>query len=331
MKYITLQNTDLTVSNLCLGGGNFGDKLNKEEAFEILDSYVSQGGSFIDTANVYCRWVKGLGNSSEQMLGEWLKSRNAYKEVSIATKGGHYNLDTPNISRITKADIKADLEESQKTLGLETIDFYWLHRDNEEKSMEEIIDILEELKQEGHIRYYGLSNYKTERLIEGEKYLESKGKKGIFGVSNRWSLAGISEEVKSTGDKTLVTYGEKEEEWHKRTGVPMIPYSSTAFGFFEKLKESKAIIKNGDVTERGMLDHIPANIIKAYLNKENLLMYEKLLFLQDKTGHSLQALSLAYLLNQPFQVVPIGSVRNLNQLKGFLEASEIEVDIKEYR
>jgi len=75
------------VSPLCLGGMNFGlsqkDKYGectKETAFEILDHFYSQGGNFIDTANVYHY------GESERWLGEWMKSRNNRNEIVLATK-----------------------------------------------------------------------------------------------------------------------------------------------------------------------------------------------------------------------------------------------------
>ena len=73
MKRIRLSGTDLLVSNICLGGGNFGEKLTKETVFQVLDTYTEAGGNFIDTANVYCRWIPGLANISEEIIGEWLK------------------------------------------------------------------------------------------------------------------------------------------------------------------------------------------------------------------------------------------------------------------
>ncbi len=60
-------------------------------------------------------------------------------------------------------------------MGLETVDFYWLHRDDTDKPIEEIMDIMETLKKEGKIRYYGLSNYQISRAEEARNYLESKG------------------------------------------------------------------------------------------------------------------------------------------------------------
>ena len=153
MKKLILKETDLELSNVCLGTANFGEKLTKEQAYEVLDTYVAAGGNFIDSANVYCKWIEELGNCSEQYLGSWLRDRKAYNKIVIATKGGHYDFKAPEISRVREETIRADLEESLQTLGVDHIDFYWLHRDDESVDITEIVDIMETLVKEGKIRY----------------------------------------------------------------------------------------------------------------------------------------------------------------------------------
>lgn len=125
MNYKTLKDTDLSLSSVCLGSAGFGDKVNQETAFEILDGFVRGGGNFIDTANFYCKWVPGLGNCSERVLGAWLKARGAYQNVVIATKGAHYYMQGDvKQERVTEEEIRKDLDESRRSLGLDVIDLY---------------------------------------------------------------------------------------------------------------------------------------------------------------------------------------------------------------
>ena len=138
MKYIQLKNTDLNISPICLGTAGFGDKSDLEKSFEILNAFVRAGGNFIDTANVYCKWLKGHGNCSEQIIGKWLKESGMQGKVIVATKGAHYSFEDPGHSRVNKEDIRMDLDESCRTLGKDEMDFYWLHRDDPEKPAEEI-------------------------------------------------------------------------------------------------------------------------------------------------------------------------------------------------
>ncbi len=326
MKHIVLKGTDLKVSNICLGGGNFGEKLNRETVYKVLDAFVEGGGNFIDTANVYCRWISGLANCSEEMIGEWLKSRDAGNKVIIATKGAHYDFKEPHISRATKEDIRHDLHESMKTLGLDRIDLYWLHRDDKNKPIEEIMDWMEELVKEGKIRYYGASNFNKERMEKARIYAGKNYLQGFSAVSNLWSAASVNPVYHTMRDATMELIDEASYEWHKQTKMPFIPYTSTANGFFEKLYRANPEVKEGELLtpaeELGLSD----KLIKTYLNKRNLSLYEEFLAIHKENGASLIALSLAFLLNQPFEVVPVSSVTKLEQLNGLLEASEIPMD-----
>lgn len=190
MKYIQLNNTELNISPICLGTAGFGDKSDLEKSFEILNAFVWAGGNFIDTANVYCKWLKGHGNCSEQIIGKWLKESGMQGKVIVATKGAHYSFEDPGRSRVNKEDIRMDLDESCRTLGKDEMDFYWLHRDDPEKPAEEIVDILEELKKEGRIRYYGFSNYRTERLKEIAQCLRERNLQG----SQQYPISGVLQE-----------------------------------------------------------------------------------------------------------------------------------------
>ncbi len=333
MKKIQLTNTDLSVSNICLGCGNFGTKLNKESAFAVMDSYLEGGGNFLDTANVYCRWIPGNANSSEEFIGEWLKSRRAYNKVIIGTKGAHYDFNTPEISRVTKEDIRKDLEESLTTLGLETIDLYWLHRDDKNKEIEEILDWMEQLVREGKIRYYGASNFSVDRMEEARKYANLNKLQGFSAVSNQWSAAGVNAGCNINQDSSMEFMDKTFYKWHKNTNTPIVPYTSTAYGFFEKLYALKPGIKDGKVLEPKAVEGLDKELLQAYLNQRNLEMYEDFLKIHEDTGKSLFSISLALLTNQPFDTVPVVSVSRVSQLDGVREASDIILEeglIKKY-
>ena len=331
MKYIQLNNTDLNVSRICLGTAGFGDKLDQEKSFKVLDTFVQAGGNFIDTANVYCKWLEGHGNCSEQIIGKWLKDRGTQGKVIVATKGAHYSFEDQGRSRVNREDIRTDLDESCRTLGTDVIDFYWLHRDDPEKPVEEVVDILEELQKEGRIRYFGFSNYRTKRLKEIQKCLEERNHPGITAVSNQWSLAGINPGGNTNPDPTLVEFSREEYKWHCETKTASIPFSSTAMGFFSRLQKMGVPYteKVDTFWMRNMesqIANLSESIKKSYWNETNLRTYQKLLKLQKETGHSLQSLSLAYFFHQPFQKVPVTGVSNLNQLKDALAACDIDFE-----
>lgn len=326
MKCIKLGKTDLLVSKICLGTANFGEKLSKDKAFSILDEFVDNGGNFIDTANVYCRWVAGLDNIGEQIIGEWMRKKSAKNSVVIATKGAHYNFSNPEISRVNKKDITADLEDSLKTLGLDCIDFYWLHRDDENTPIGEIIEVMEELVRAGKIRYYGASNYKQSRMEQAQKYAAQKGYAGFSAVSNQWSLAGINREKNMNPDPSLVFMDNPYFKWHLAEKMPSIPYSSTAHGFFQRMKNAGSVVQDGKLVSVEDEKLLPQGLMDAYLNERNLKIFEELSALSQQYGVSVHGLSLALMSSCGFDVVPVAAVSRNEQLKDFFDAGNIDVE-----
>ncbi len=322
MKKVVIPNTDLIVSNICLGAGNFGDKLNEEQAYEVLDKYVSAGGNFIDTAQVYCRWVTG-DNSSEQYLGRWLKSRNTYQNVIIATKGAHYHLeDKEKTPRVNKKEVAIDLESSLLTMGLDCIDLYYLHRDDPQKPVEEIVDFCEEFVKEGKIRYYAFSNWDLHRASSALEYAKSTGKNGFVALSNQYSLAYVEKENNMNQDKTISLTDMEYLSWHTKTQIPLIPYTSIANGFYEKLQKSGAY-RDGNLHQKILKESMSEKMIKAFINPCNLRRYEILEKLRKDYNYTMIELSLAYLTNHSAPIIPVVSVRNTLQLEQIVHSSEI--------
>lgn len=328
MRYKILAGTDLNVSAVCLGGGSYGDKVNKEDAFLQLDRFFEAGGNFIDTANVYCRWVAGE-NCSEEIIGEWLRSRGKRQTAIVATKGAHYDLKRPDVPRVNREAVRTDLEESLRTLGLECIPFYWLHRDDPKRPVEEIIDFCEDFRKEGKIRYYGVSNWTAERVSEAAAYAKEKGYSGIRAVSNQYSLAFLDREKRKNGDPTLVMTDPAYLKWHEETGMPLIPYTSTAGGFYAKLHELAPDVRegclydgNGNPDPSGDCLSLSEGGKKAYLNSVTLRRYEYMKQFGREQGLSMMDMSIGYLTGLDFQVVPAASASNLTQLEELIAAAD---------
>lgn len=315
-----MNGTDLMVSDICLGGGCFGSKLTEKQSFEVLDRYVDLGGNFIDTAKVYCGWIPGMDRISENIIGRWLKDRNSNHDIVVATKGAHFDFNKPSAPRVSREEVRRDLDESREILGLDTIDFYWLHRDDESKDIGEIIDFMEELVKEGKIRYYGASNYSVERLREAQEYAKRTGKKGFSGVSNQWSLASKRDAAieQEKEQSSLITTSYEQYLWHKETQVPLIPYSSTAEGFFYKMYQEGRRLDQKDTKKS-------AGTSSIYWTDRNLLIYNDLLRLNKEKGLSFISMSIAYLLSQPFQVFPVCGVSHIEQLGELIQGTRVKL------
>lgn len=182
MEYITLKNSDLKVSRICMGGcpmGGYGWGSNvlEQELVDAVHSALDNGVNFFDTADTY-----GLGQS-EITLGKALKGRRD-KAVIASKFGVHAMKGTPTFYDNSPEWIKTSIEGTLKRLGTDYLDLYQIHYRDGKTPIEEVIDTLDELKKKGYIRYYGLSN------IHQEDLAELKAQKGKFvSFQDEYSLA----------------------------------------------------------------------------------------------------------------------------------------------
>ena len=160
-----LGGSQLAVAPLCFGGNVFGWTADEKTSFALLDAFVDAGFDFVDTADVYSRWVSGHeGGESEAIIGKWLKSRGRRDKVVIATKVG---MDMgPGGKGLKAAHIRKSVEQSLKRLQTDHIDLYYSHADDAETPLEETLQAHADLVSEGKVRVIGASNYSAARLRE---------------------------------------------------------------------------------------------------------------------------------------------------------------------
>jgi aryl-alcohol dehydrogenase-like predicted oxidoreductase len=158
MRYKLLGKSGLRVSELCLGGMTFGEDwgsmlpgASKEEAKKIFDHFVSKGGNFVDTANVY------QNGTSEKYVGEFIS--NEREKFVVATK---YTLttnpDDPNASGNHRKNLVQSVDASLKRLNTHYIDLLWVHIWDPMTPIEEVMRSLDDLIRSGKILYIGISD-----------------------------------------------------------------------------------------------------------------------------------------------------------------------------
>jgi aryl-alcohol dehydrogenase-like predicted oxidoreductase len=307
MRYIAIPNTDLRVSAICLGSATFGSEIPSGEAFRTMDAFAAAGGNFIDSARVYADWLPSGHGASETTIGKWLTRHGHRDKLIIATKGGHPDLKTMSISRMTPKDVGDDIAESLRCLGTSYIDLYWLHRDDVSKPVAYIIDMMEAFVARGRIRYYGCSNWNAPRIREAMEYAKSKGVKGFVGDQPLWSLA--SWNPGAIGDPTLVAMSPELFELHKKTGLAVMCYSSQAKGFFTKYARDR--------------ENLAPGVKRRYLNDANLARAERVIEIANDLRVPVAAIPVAWLTSQPFPTVPIIGPRNAAQLEESLTAADL--------
>ena len=176
MKTTTLGFTNVPVSSLCLGAMYLGTRQDEATSFRLLDIYVEAGGFFIDTANIYARWVDGYrGYESENLLGRWMKARKNRARMFIATKVG-FEVPYYGVERgLPAATIIQECEKSLRNLGVETIDLYYAHCDDLNTPLEETLQAFDQLVKAGKVRTLGASNYMAWRLEEARWISQAHG------------------------------------------------------------------------------------------------------------------------------------------------------------
>ena len=155
----TLKNDkyEIKLPSLTFGTSDFMRHDNDEVYFELLDTYCSCGGWFIDTARVYCDWLENGHNSSEGVIGRWIKARNNRDKIVLATKGGHPAMGHMDKNRLSREDLEKDINDSLECLGTDYVDIFFLHRDDTKVPVEEIqqgIAGFVNTEQRQQIRYY---------------------------------------------------------------------------------------------------------------------------------------------------------------------------------
>src|SRR5579863_1836540 len=174
MKTRKLGGTSLEVSPICLGGNVFGWTADEPTSFSILDEFVGAGFNFVDTADVYSRWVPGhKGGESETVLGSWFQRSGKRKKVILATKVG-IEL-APDKKGLSKAYILREVEDSLARLQTDYIDLYQSHKDDSETPIEETLSAYDQLIKQGKVRAIGASNYRAERLAEALEISKQHG------------------------------------------------------------------------------------------------------------------------------------------------------------
>ncbi len=309
MRYIRLPRTDLKSSVICLGSMVSDER---SPLMVCFDEFVERGGNCFDTANMYGRWLPEGTNVNEQVFGRWLARKGpAFRDsIILCTKGGHPPLGHMDQHRLSKQDIASDLEESLRALQVETVDLYWLHRDDPSMPVSEILTYLNEFAAQGKIRFFGVSNWRASRIREADAYAREHGIQGFVANQPMWSYALINQSA--IDEHTMVAMDEDAFLFHSKTGLSVLPYSSNAKGYFQKQILGETMRKD---------------YATWYDRPENRARLDILVEVAAERECSVTQVSLAYMLAQPFPTIPIVGFSGSHQLLESMAAVDISFDL----
>ncbi len=298
MRKVTIPHTDLEVSHICLGTGSMGAEVGESDSFALLDAFVAAGGTFLDTAHVYGDWLPGAKHKSERTLGRWLAQTGQRDRIILATKGGHPDLGAMHISRMTPRDILIDLEESRECLGVETIDLYWLHRDDLTQPVGDIMEMLQAQVEAGTIRYFGCSNWQPERIVAAQAHATAHGFPSFVASQIWWSLAvpnlGTVQADHAMMDDAAMAF-------YRASDMAVVAYTSQARGFFSKASS-------------GGIAALPEAVSRDFRNDQTEARLSRAVELATRLDTSVSAIVRAYISSQPFVAIPIIGCRTVDQL-----------------
>ncbi len=304
MEYIKLKNSDLEVSRICMGGcpmGGYGwGEVQEKELIDAVHTALDEGITIFDTADTY-----GLGQS-EITLGKALGERR--KDVAIATKFGVRAGNGPTYYDNSPKYIRTALEGSLKRLGTDYVDLYQIHYRDGKTPLSEVVDTLIQLKKEGKIRYFGLSNIHEEDLTEVEE-----NKEYFVSFQDEYSLAHRQNEE----DIRLIS--------GKLNLTPMT-WGSLGQGILTGKYDRNAAFGSNDRRSRDIYDNFHG---KKLL--KNLDIVDVMRKIAENHGKTVSSVAIRFILDcLPGSVVLCGSKRP-SQVLGNVEGADWSLAVDEIR
>ncbi|KGQ70339.1 aldo/keto reductase [Chelonobacter oris] len=318
MQYRQLGNTDLHVSLICLGTMTFGEQNSEAEAHRQLDYAVAQGVNFIDTAEMYPVPPNGSTyGKTETYIGSWLTKQPRDKLI-VASKiaGPSRANDNQNYirggSRFSREQIIAACNASLKRLQTDYLDLYQLHWPERQVNffgqlgltaldeadditpLQESLEALQTLQQQGKIRHFGLSNDTPWGVMECLRLQRELSLPRVVSVQNPYNLLNRSYEVGLS-------------EISLREQVGLLAYSPLAFGLLSGKYRTQPWPEKGRLTlfER----------FKRYTKPKGFEAVERYAEIAEQAGISLTALALAFVNQQSFVASNIIGATTQEQLK----------------
>ena len=288
----------IVVAPIALGGNVFDWTASEATSFAVLDAFVDAGGTMIDTADVYSAWVPGhKGGESEALIGRWLKRDPAKRDkVVIATKVGY----TAGLATDT---IAPSCEASLRRLGVDTIDLYYQHKDDESVPLAESLAEFDGLARQGKIRAIGLSNFTAERVGEAMAAARDNGLTEPSALQPWYNLIDRSKFEGPLRDAAI------------REGLAVFPYYSLANGFltgkYRSTDDAGKSVRGGRMGE--------------YLNERGFKILAALEEVAAETGAAMASVALAWLKSQPAIAAPIASATNIGQAHELIAALTLEL------
>ncbi|KAH9075006.1 NADP-dependent oxidoreductase domain-containing protein [Lactarius deliciosus] len=310
------------VSPLQLGAMSIGDKwqdfgmgsMDKTSSFKLLDAYFDAGGNFIDTANNY------QDETSEVFIGEWAEKRGIRDQLVIATKytTNYKRGQEGNIARMVNysgnntKSLHVSVEASLKKLRTTYIDLLYVHWWDYTTSVEEVMNSLHVLVQQGKVLYLGISDTPAWVVSKANQYAKDHGKTPFCIYQGNWSVLDRSFE------RDIIPMARSE-------GLALAPWGVLAGG---KIRTNAEEARRKESGEKGRM------IFSA--NWERTPEQKKVCDVLEEIGkevgtESITSIAIAYHLQKLPYVFPIIGGRKVEQLNENITALDISLTAEQIK
>jgi len=326
MEYKKLGDSDLLVSEICLGTMTYGQQNTVEEASEQLDYAVAQGVNFIDTAEMYPVPIQAeTQGKTEQYIGEWLVKQQRDKLI-IATKiagpSSRITWIRSGNHKIDRVNIEQAVEDSLKRLQTDYIDLYQIHwpdryvplfgaPDYDPSQEQDTVPIVEQLEvfadliKAGKIRYLGLSNETPWGVCEFSHLAKQLGLPKVVSIQNAFNLT----------NRVFHTHTAEACRFHN---LGLLAYSPLAFG----LLTGKYL--------KGMPENSRLALFQGFgirYEKTNLTeAVQEYVAIANKHSISPAQMALAFVRSRWFVTSTIIGATTMEQLKENISSLEVNLD-----
>lgn len=298
MEYRSLGQSGLKVSTLCLGTMMFGGATDEATSARIIAKARDQGVNFIDTADAY------NAGKSEEVVGRAIANERAH--WVLATKLANAMGPGPNEKGLSRRWAMQAAEASLKRLGTDTIDIYYLHKEDHSTPLAETVRAMGDLVRQGKIRYFGVSNYRSWRVAE---------------ICNLCDRMGIDRPVVSQPYYNAVNRMPEVEHLPGCAyyGVGVVPYSPLARGVLSG-KYSPDAPPPAD-TRAGRND---ARMMQTEWRPESLRIAQKIKKHAEARGITPGQFAVAWVLNNRLVTAVIGGPRTEEQWDDYVRALDYQ-------
>jgi aryl-alcohol dehydrogenase-like predicted oxidoreductase len=294
-----LSGTDLPFSTLGLGCNDFGVRLDLAGASAVVDAAFDAGVTVFDTADVY-----GKRGGSETILGQALGARR--KDVVLVTKFGVAMDAESRLKGGSHGYVMSAVEASLKRLKTDWIDLYYYHRPDPTTPIEETLRALDQLIQQGKVRYIGCSNMSAAQVVQAQAVSEANALHRFVCCQDQYNL--LSRQIEAE----LIPALELQE-------VPLLPYFPLASGMLTgKYQFGVPVPEGARLSQRRYSDR--------FLNNRNFALVEELKKFCAQRGRSMLELAFGWLLTKPVVGSVIAGVSTPEQLRQNVAATGWRLD-----